>query len=216
MAISLSTEQLWAAIAGVAGLGGWLFLQWRKAVEDYNSLHKNFYKLLRDEAKAMAEMVDAELRSLHARIGSIKQNMLALADQLAAHRQSASLSLPEFEQLTHELFSVETELNAVTSRAREVDRKKRETQLVLSELSADTFDREKYEAARKSFAAQTPAAAPIVLRLPSPSEQLRLGRPTATPQIQQKLRELEAHARRLQSVAGESLEQQFISGGSPP
>lgn len=127
MPITLSTEQVWTVAAGAFGCGGWLLLQWRKAIDEYNSLHKNFYKLLRDEAKSMAELVDAELQSLHARIGAIKQNMAALADQLASYRQLASVSLPEFERIAHELYTVETELNAVNARAREVNRRKRET-----------------------------------------------------------------------------------------
>jgi len=205
MTVALSTEQILTAAVGIAGGGGWLFVQWRKAADDLAGLRQNFIKLLRDEAMAMRELVDAELKALYARIGAIKQNMENLADQLASHRQSANLSLPEFERLAHELYAVETELSAVTARAKEVDRRKYESQLVLSELSADTFDREKYVQRRAEFAAQIPATPPIQLRLPNPRQSPRIASSSASPQLQQKLSEIERHIRALQSAAGQSL-----------
>ena len=187
MGASFSPEQIGGALAAVAACIGWLLIQWRKSVDSYNELHKNFYKLLRDEAKAMAEMVDAELRNLHSRIAAIRQNMSSIADQLLTYQQSAATSLPEFERLANELYVAETELNAVTRRTSEVERRKRDTQYVLTQLSSDAFDRKKYEEDRASFIAQTPIAPPIQLALPSPNATLKIGLTKVSPEVQRKL-----------------------------
>ena len=205
MSMSFSPEQIAGALAAVVACVGWLIIQWRKSVDGYNELHKNFYKLLRDETKAMAEMVDAELRNLHSRIAAIRQNMSAIADQLLTYQQSAATSLPEFERLASELYVAETELSAVTHRTSEVERRKRDTQYVLTQLSSDAFDRKKYEEDRASFIAQTPIAPPIHLTLPSPSANLKIGLTKVSPEVQRKLQELESHARKLGAIADRSL-----------
>ena len=207
MSVSLSPEQLAGAAATVAAGVGWLIIQWRKSVDSYNNLHQNFYKLLRDEARAMAEMVDAELRNLHSRIQAIRQNMSAIADQLLTYQQSAATSLPEFERLASELYVAETELTAVARRASEVERRKRDTQYVLTQLSSDAFNRKQYEEDRAVFNANTPIAPPIRLTLPAPSAALKLGHTKVSPEVQRKLQELESHARKLQAVADRSLSQ---------